>query len=342
MYSIKEVSEVFQINANKLRFYEKKELIKPQRNEQSGYREYSQNDLMAIQLILTYRALDIPVVDIKRVMKDLQNVTIEDQLFKQLKMVNSKIHQYRAIQSGLEDIMNIFLEDSSIENLKQKFIELGSRIKLDNVKSTNWIDMWDFDTLADSYDELIVDVLNQPIFYKNYEILLKKVYDLATQNLIRNATILDIGVGTGNLAGLFLEDEITVVGLDQSVKMMFEAKRKYPDLKLKYGEFLKLPFEDERFDRIVSTYAFHHLTSEEKELALNEMSRVLKKDGEIIIGDIMIEDDEIRQELINQDEYYTVISDFVKVANRHNFNVQVISIDEFLYILKIRIKESTV
>ena len=122
-----------------MRFYEKKELIKPQRNEQSGYREYSQNDLMAIQLILTYRALDIPVVDIKRVMKDLQNVTIEDQLFKQLKMVNSKIHQYRAIQSGLEDIMNIFLEDSSIDVKTIRLSDLQNEIKRDqNVSAASF------------------------------------------------------------------------------------------------------------------------------------------------------------------------------------------------------------
>lgn len=337
MFSIKEVSEIFHINANKLRFYEKKGLITPRRNEQSGYREYSEKNLLEIKLILTYRALDISIIDIKKIMIDNKHITLEEQLFKQLKIINSKIYKYRTIQIGLEHIMNLYLEEPSTEQLNHNFIHLGSSIKNEEQLDLNWVDLWNFDNLANSYDDLILNDLSQPIFYNNYEKLLNQVYDLSCVNLKSDALILEIGVGTGNLASMFLNDGIDIIGLDQSVNMMFEAKRKYPDLILKYGEFLKLPFENKHFDKVVSTYAFHHLTSKEKKAALIEMSRVLKVGGEIIIGDIMIANDIIPSQLILEDEYYTKINEFIKIANLLDFEVSVTQIDEFLYILKIKL-----
>lgn len=67
------------------------------------------------------------------------------------------------------------------------------------------------------------------------------------------------------------------------------------------------------------------------------MSRVLKVGGEIIIGDIMIANDIIPSQLILEDEYYTKINEFIKIANLLDFEVSVTQIDEFLYILKIKL-----
>ena len=40
-YTIKEVSELFNITANKIRFYEAKGLLLPKRNEENEYRKYN-------------------------------------------------------------------------------------------------------------------------------------------------------------------------------------------------------------------------------------------------------------------------------------------------------------
>ena len=46
----------------------------------------------------------------------------------------------------------------------------------------------------------------------------------------------------------------------------------------------ELPFEDEKFDIVFSLVAFHHLPTEDLQLkALNEMKRVLKSKGKIIL-----------------------------------------------------------
>jgi putative AdoMet-dependent methyltransferase len=59
--------------------------------------------------------------------------------------------------------------------------------------------------------------------------------------------------------------------------------------------FLSIPFRDESFDAVVSTYAFHHVLRREKEAGLREMVRVLKPGGSIAIGDLMFENADAEQ-----------------------------------------------
>ena len=51
------------------------------------------------------------------------------------------------------------------------------------------------------------------------------------------------------------------------------------------GSATSLPYADASFDRVVSTLFFHHLTGEAKSLALSEVHRVLKPEGELHIAD---------------------------------------------------------
>jgi phosphatidylethanolamine/phosphatidyl-N-methylethanolamine N-methyltransferase len=52
----------------------------------------------------------------------------------------------------------------------------------------------------------------------------------------------------------------------------------FPNLRFVTGDVQELPFEDESFDRVVSTCLLHHLPDVER--ALNEIRRVLKQGGE--------------------------------------------------------------
>ena len=103
--------------------------------------------------------------------------------------------------------------------------------------------------------------------------------------------VLDVGCGTGTLVGMLAErvgPEGHVVGIDLSDAMLAVARRKH---KAANVEFVKanaedLPFEDETFDRVTISLAFHEMNWEGRQNALTEMYRVLKPSGLVVVADM--------------------------------------------------------
>ncbi|WP_262384582.1 class I SAM-dependent methyltransferase [Paenibacillus terrae] len=99
-----------------------------------------------------------------------------------------------------------------------------------------------------------------------------------------------LDAGTGNLAGLFAEEGIRMAGVDQSNEMLKPSCRsKFPLVEKRLGNLMSIPYMDGTFDFVVSSYALHHLTGEQKIYALSEMQRTLKPHGRICIVDLMVD-----------------------------------------------------
>ncbi|MCW3794166.1 methyltransferase domain-containing protein [Paenibacillus sp. LS1] len=113
---------------------------------------------------------------------------------------------------------------------------------------------------------------------------------------------LDIGTGTGNLAGKLLQHGADMTAIDQSREMLRRCRNKYPEMNVKLGNFLALPFTDHSFDFVVSSFAFHHLSPDQQGLALQEMQRVLTSRGRIGLTDLMFVDATHRDSYIRQAE----------------------------------------
>jgi|SRR3989344_2903674 len=101
--------------------------------------------------------------------------------------------------------------------------------------------------------------------------------------------ILDIGCGNCRNLLPFAQNKFKCYGIDFSKSMIEEAKKyiKKHSVKviLKKASIEKLPFKDKTFDYMVSFAAFHHLeTKEKRKKALQEMKRVLKENGLIVIS----------------------------------------------------------
>ena len=149
-------------------------------------------------------------------------------------------------------------------------------------------DRWGFDEWAGSYDADIYDTTRPDQFtFKDYDRVLDKVIDYCDLPGNTYSRALDIGIGTGNLAGRFLSAGLAVTGIDPSEKMAEICRRKYPGITVMPGHFLDIPLPPQSIDLIVSSFAFHHLTPEEKERAVYEMKRVLRPGGRIVMSDPM-------------------------------------------------------
>ncbi|MCT4509383.1 MAG: MerR family transcriptional regulator [Tepidibacter sp.] len=343
-YSINQIAKILNISTNKLRFYEKKGLINPIRDDNNNYRYYTQEDLVKIHMILMYRALNLTIKDIKNLMENCTKNNIINHFYNQWEVINDEIQKMRLIKTSIEDIMDSIYE-SDEQNYTTNIIKSAKKLsKIQKIKE-NWEDRWNFDSWAKTYDQAIKEDTGKLKIYKNYEKILDEVFKKVTENMKNDIKVLEIGVGTGNLAKRFLDKDYNIVGVDQSRKMLNIAKEKFPKLKLRLGEFLKLPFENNKFDCIVSSYALHHLNDIEKNVAIEEMLRVLKEDGKIVMGDLMFENERSRKEILAnfteeqvaevKDEYYSSIEFLKNEFGKHSKKVDYTKIDQLNYIVQV-------
>lgn len=128
---------------------------------------------------------------------------------------------------------------------------------------------------------------------------------------------LDIGTGTGNLAGRLLGRGAAMTAIDQSREMLRRCRTKYPEMHVKLGNFLALPFVDQSFDFVVSSFAFHHLSPDQQLLALQEMQRVLTSRGRIALTDLMFVDAAHRESYIEQAETEGHVEQLRALHERH-------------------------
>ena len=103
------------ISRRNLRFYEQQGLIKPRRNPQNDYREYSQEDIKNLKAIRTLRMLDVPLEDIGAYLKG--SVTLAEISQSQEQRLLKKQQELR---NALYFCRQLADSDVSLENMLQK------------------------------------------------------------------------------------------------------------------------------------------------------------------------------------------------------------------------------
>ncbi|MBU3180195.1 class I SAM-dependent methyltransferase [Clostridium psychrophilum] len=150
------------------------------------------------------------------------------------------------------------------------------------------LDSKGFDLWSNGYD-MSVNLSDESKEYPfdGYKNVLNYIYKKIRRK--KNANVLDIGFGTGILTTQLYNDGYNITGVDFSSNMIDIAKLKMPNANLINYDFSKgLPDEikNSHFDFIISTYAIHHLTAEEKIDFIKLISNMLTKTGKIFFGDV--------------------------------------------------------
>ena len=178
-----------------------------------------------------------------------------------------------------------------------------------------------FDVWAEEYDTS-VKLSNEDNTYPfaGYNEIIYKIYKKVISK--SNATVLDIGFGTGTLTQKLYQYGCDIYGQDFSLRMIELASNRMPNANLYQGDFTKGVVEQLKqrlYDFIIATYSIHHLKRDEKVKLLHELLSLLNKNGMILIGDVMFETqkelEKCREELLDKwdnDEFYCVVSDLKK------------------------------
>jgi ubiquinone/menaquinone biosynthesis C-methylase UbiE len=106
-----------------------------------------------------------------------------------------------------------------------------------------------------------------------------------TLEALSPARTLDVACGTGFLTQ-HLPGEIT--GLDQSASMLELARAKVPEGRFVRGDALELPFADDSFERVLTSFFYGHLEADDHGAFLREARRVA---GELVVIDSALHDE---------------------------------------------------
>ena len=109
----------------------------------------------------------------------------------------------------------------------------------------------------------------------------------------RGHEVLDLGCGTGTLLVMLKRQHsaVQVVGLDPDLKALRRARNKLRhagvSVQLDQGFADELPYAEGSFDRVFSSFMFHHLDEQERERTSREVLRVLKPGGSFHLLDFV-------------------------------------------------------
>lgn len=199
-----------------------------------------------------------------------------------------------------------------------------------------------FEEWAGSYDDSVAGKDPQyAAVFLHYDKILKEV----TKYTI--GSVLEFGVGTGNLTRKLMEKGSTVFGVEPSEAMREIAAKKLPKLLLHEGNFLDFPDFVSPIDSIVSTYAFHHLTDTEKDTAIAKFAELLTTNGKVIFADTMFESASAKEDIIKNAakkgytdliadlnrEYYPTIGTLKELFEKNQFSVTFEKMNDFVWLL---------
>lgn len=108
-YKIGEISKLYNIGPDSLRYYEDLGILTPERSEK-GYRLYSLNDLWRLNVIRDLRSLDFSMERIKDYLHRRSINTTEELLLEELSIIDEKIHTLNELKENVEERLQTIRE----------------------------------------------------------------------------------------------------------------------------------------------------------------------------------------------------------------------------------------
>ncbi|MEI7690672.1 MAG: glycosyltransferase [bacterium] len=108
---------------------------------------------------------------------------------------------------------------------------------------------------------------------------------LFARKIVKNKIVLDIASGEGYGSDLLLRGGAKkVFGVDISEEAINYSKAKYPGVNFLVGSATTIPLADSSVDIVVSFETIEHITADDQKIFLEEIKRVLKNDGQLMMS----------------------------------------------------------
>ena len=140
-----------------------------------------------------------------------------------------------------------------------------------------------WDRVAFVYD-IFANIINKKVH--------KKLKEIVANEITKEDDVLECACGTGMLTKVVAPKSKSIIATDFSSKMLKKAKKKckkFNNVEFMNSNIMKLDFDDNSFDIVIAANVIHLL--DDPINAINELDRVCKGNGKIIIPTYMNKDD---------------------------------------------------
>ena len=132
--------------------------------------------------------------------------------------------------------------------------------------------------------------------YRNYAGIYDRLFDSMNKGLklvgirmfrpSKGMNVLDVGCGTGSHLELYQRFKCNLYGIDLSPSMLDIARERLGDsAQLDLGNATEMPYDDDKFDLVISMLSLHEMSPKTRSVVLDEIKRVLKADGRLLLVD---------------------------------------------------------
>jgi SAM-dependent methyltransferase len=140
------------------------------------------------------------------------------------------------------------------------------------------------DSIRENYDRLAEEYARRLFNELQHKPLDRELLSRVVNAVKGRGDVCDLGCGPGHVARYLRDAGISVFGLDLSAGMLDQARRLNPDIPFREGNMLALDFADATLAGIVAFYSIVNIPRESVSLAFQEMERVLKPSGQLLLA----------------------------------------------------------
>ncbi|MFR7989791.1 MAG: MerR family transcriptional regulator [Anaerovoracaceae bacterium] len=252
-YRIGFLTGLFEVSADTIRLYAKKDLLEPKKNESNKYRLFCREDVFNMEYIMRLRDMGIPLEDIRTIVCESSLDDVSGRVENRLAYVEEEIAHLAEVRENLKSyrqlLMDISEKTNKIEIIEEKTTFLMIDIEESVPKTIEYLK--DLDEDLRPYFSLYVPQEDNPLF-TNEDFLDKK----KRQEVSFVLTCEDVN-GISLQPG-FPSDRISVIGPCRFVTSIGYA---YTDIKYEFLEMIG-QFIQRRGLRRCGNYFTQYLTSQ--------------------------------------------------------------------------------
>lgn len=296
-YSSGQFARLAGVSLKTVRFYDKKNILKPSYRSPSGARFYTEEDFAKLQQILLLKYLGLALEDIKELAIDASDPhLLLNSLNLQKKLVKDRMEQLQLVESAIEDTVAALEQEQQLDwshmlelihltgmekSLKTQYRDAGNisaRIRLHrdfSVNTQGWFP-WIYEQcrITDGMKILELGCGNGALWTEN-KANLPAWFDLVLS---------DISEGMVRDARRTVQEALKLTATDgqspEPAGAASEQSHPQPNVSFAVFDCQKIPYEDASFDLVVANHVLFYC--EDMEQVCREVKRVLKPGGRLV------------------------------------------------------------